>query len=352
MCRRGMGPGDRYITAAEAGTLFNVSLSTANSAMCMLAERKLLVRRRNSGSFGGPELKSPVSVGGPTVYVLWRSGLPEGFENIHADEMIRPLRKAMGTPRNIQLCFLSEGRELSHVRQVIKSAQDSASPFGVIACSCQREVYQYLIENGVPTVVLGTPYAGQGGRLMMEYLIRRGHDRVAVLFLTHHRQGDNDFLHGLHDAMSEARRLPNTLRVRTIPHDPIAVAAEVERLMAQPDRPTAVIAMFEQVGEITIDVASRMGLAVPDDVEVVFRARRPQAGKRPEHTQLQYAMSPFQFCEQAAAMLERLWRAVPLEQKRVVVPAELFERDSAYSDIPLDKELSHVREKGPCLHSH
>ena len=257
MCRRGMGPGDRYITAAEAGTLFNVSLSTANSAMCMLAERKLLVRRRNSGSFGGPELKSPVSVGGPTVYVLWRSGLPEGFENIHADEMIRPLRKAMGTPRNIQLCFLSE-----------------------------------------------------------------------------------------------VRRLPNTLRVRTIPHDPIAVAAEVERLMAQPDRPTAVIAMFEQVGEITIDVASRMGLAVPDDVEVVFRARRPQAGKRPEHTQLQYAMSPFQFCEQAAAMLERLWRAVPLEQKRVVVPAELFERDSAYSDIPLDKELSHVREKGPCLHSH
>jgi len=339
MRRRGIGPGDRYITAAEAGALFNVSLSTANSAMSVLAERKLLVRRRSSGSFGGPELKSPASVDGPTVYVLWRSALPEGFENIHADEMIRPLRKAMASLRNIQLCLLSKGRELSHVRQVIKLAQDSASPFGVIACSCPREVYQYLIENAVPTVVVGTPYAGQddlpsidsdhmqGGRLLMEYLIRRGHDRVAVLFLTHHRPGDNDFLHGLHDAMSEARRLPNALRVWTIPAEPLAVAAEAERLMAQPDRPTAVIAMFEQVGEITMDVASRMGLAVPDDVEVIFRARRPQAGKRPEHTQLRQAISAEQFCEQAGAMLDRIWQGLPLEQKRAVIPAELFERE-------------------------
>ena len=339
MRRRGVGPGDRYLTAAQAGNLFRVSLATANSAMCILAERKLLIRRRNSGSFGGPKLKSPVFVGGPTIYVLWRSDLPEGFEHIHSDEMIKPLRAAMGRTRNIQLCFLSEGHELSHVRQVIRSAQDSASPFGVIACSCPCEVYQYLIENGVPTVVLGTPYAGQddlpsidydhmqGGRLLMEYLIRRGHDRAAVLFLAHHRPGDNDFLDGLHDAMSRAQLLPNALRVRTIPSDPLAVAAAVERLMTQPDRPTAVIAMFEQIGEITIDVASRMGFAVPRDLEVVFRARRPQAGKRLEHTQLRHAISPDQFCEQAGAMLDRLWRVVPLEQKRVVIPAELFERE-------------------------
>jgi len=307
--------------------------------MCVLAERELLVRHRSRGSFGGPQLKRPASVGTPTVYILWRSDTSEGFESIHADETIRPLRKALGRAKNIQLCFLSEGKELSHARQVIKSAQDSASPFGVIACSCPREVYQYLIENGVPTVVLGTSYTGQddlpsidhdhlqGGRLLMEYLIRRGHDRAAVLFRDHHRPGDNDFLNGLHEAMSEARRLPNALWVRTIPFNPLAIEAEVKHLMSQPDRPTAVIAMWEQVGQITIDVASQMGFAVPRDIEVVFRICRPQAGTRLEHTRLRYTMSPSQLCEQAGAMLDRLWRAVPLEQKRVVIPAELFERE-------------------------
>ena len=69
MTDRGLGPGDRYMTAAEAGRLLNVSGASAHRAMVVLAERQLLVRR-SVGTFGGPKLKRRAVVGAPTVYIL------------------------------------------------------------------------------------------------------------------------------------------------------------------------------------------------------------------------------------------------------------------------------------------
>jgi len=341
MNRRALGPGDRYLTATEAGRLFGVSRDRANSAMCVLAERQLLVRHRCRGSFGGPKLKCLTAVGTPNVYVIRHAEYLARFEPIPVDIMLNPLRQTLGTTTNIHFCFMPDGQELSHVDQVIKSAQNSAGQLGVIACSCPRQVYQCLIDSALPTVITGTPYAGQdilpsvdidhvqGARLLMQYLIRRDHERVAMLILDGcHRPGNDDFLHGLHDVVSEAGRRPNTLRVRTVPSDPVAVAAEVERLMSQPDRPTALIAMWRRVGTIAIDVASKLGLAVPDDLEVVFSHCRSPSDEPVQHTQLRHAISPTEICEQAGAMLDRLWRGVPLEHKRVVVPAVLCERES------------------------
>jgi len=328
------------MTAAEAGRLFGVSCATANSAMCVLAERQLLVRHRSRGSFGGPKLERPTAVGAPSVCIIRRGDIPQAFEHVRSDEMISALRQTIDRTTNVQFCFPPDRGALDGIRPVIKAGQGSTQRFGVIARSCTCEVYQYLIDNAVPTVVLGTPFAGQddlpsidldnvqGGRLLMEYLIRCGHDRIGMLSLLDHLPGDNDFLHGLHDAMSEVGRLPNTLRSRIIPVDSLAVTAEVEHLIARPDRPTALIVRSDHVGAIAVDVASKMGLAVPGDIEIVFSDRRWQAGQRGEHTHLRHAMSIRQFYEQAGAMLDRLWRGVPLDKKHLVVPVTLCERES------------------------
>jgi len=342
MNRRGLGPGDRYLTAAEAGRLFGVGPATANSAMCVLAERQLLVRYRSRGSFGGPKLKPAAAVDAPSVCVITRGESMGIFESVRSDEIISALRQVIGGAANIQFCFSHDRDALSHIRPAIEAGQDATRRFGVIAWSYPRDVYQYLIDNAVPTIVLGTPYAGQdclpsidydnaqSGRLLMEYLIRRGHDRTALLTMTtpDARPGENDFFYGVGEAMSEAHRLPNTLRVRTLPRGLSGIAAEAKVLLAQPDRPTGVIARTEELAGIVIDVALTMGLAVPDDVEIVFKNRRPKTGQRIEQTQLHPAMNMSQFCEMAGAMLVRLWRGVPLEQKHVVVPVALCERDS------------------------
>ncbi len=337
--RRGLVPGDRYITASEAATCFNISQATANRAMALLAKREVLLRSRRNGTFIGPKLVPAAAVGAPIVYVIKRDDSTEAFDVVRSDEIIGALRQALGKSTNIQFCFPPDRSAVSHIRPTIKAEQDSPRRVGVIARSCTRDIYQYLIDNAVPTVVLGTPFVGQdelpsididnfhGGRLLMEYLIQRGHDRIAIPFIAEHRPGQDKFLHGLTDAMSEAGRLPNTLRVWTVPPDPLTVAVEIEHLLAQADRPKALIATSEQIGRIAIDVASKAGLAVPGNIEVVFKHHQLEADQRVAYTQLQYKSSLHDMCKQAGAMLERLWEGGPLEQKRVFVPAVLHERE-------------------------
>ena len=330
-------PGDRYITASEAAKLFNISQATANRAMALLAEREVLLRSRYNGTFVGPKVVRPATVDVPTVYVLMAG---HALKSIHADEALCALRQAIGGDLNVQFCFLHDGDPLTHIRSMIKSAHDSGGRFGIIVGSNTREVYQLLLDQAVPSVALGTPFAGQddlpsidhdhtqGGRLLADYLIRRGHDRMVMLMPIDARPGDADFLGGITDAMSEAGRPANALRVPMVPRDASGITAEVERLMTQPDRATGLIATSEQIGRITIDAASNMGLAVPGDVEVVFNNRQPEKSPLAEHTQLHHPVNLEQMCQQAGAMLDRLWHGLPLEQKHVVIPAELCERQS------------------------
>ena len=339
MHRRGLAPGDRYMTAAEAGRLFNVSRATADAAMSVLSDRRLLVRRRSQGSFGGPELKPPTTVGTATIYALTRAESSETIVSTAAHQMICGIRQAIGDTTNVQFCFLPEGEELNHLSQLMKSAQASPGRFGVIAASCARHVYQYLIDNAIPSVVLGTTYPGQDelpsidsdhiqvGRLLMDYVIRRGHQQAALLTLTNYLPGDNQFLSGIHDVMSEAGRLPNSLTVRLVPRDPADIEAEIQDLLSRPDGPTAVMTLSERVARIAIDAASRMGRAVPDDVEVLF-TRRTGDEQHVKHAYVRRNIDPLQTSRQAATMIDRMWQGLPLDQKRVVMHAELFEQNS------------------------
>ena len=49
--QRGLYAGDRYLTAPEAANLLDVSAGMAHRAMRVLAQRQMLVRRRNCGTF-------------------------------------------------------------------------------------------------------------------------------------------------------------------------------------------------------------------------------------------------------------------------------------------------------------
>ena len=48
---RGLRPGDQYLTAEKAGRALGVSTATASRAMKLMAERDMLIRYRNRGTF-------------------------------------------------------------------------------------------------------------------------------------------------------------------------------------------------------------------------------------------------------------------------------------------------------------
>jgi LacI family transcriptional regulator len=104
---------------------------------------------------------------------------------------------------------------------------------------------------------------------MTRYLLDLGHRRIGFIKGHPNHIASHDRFRGFCDALTEAGI------------DAAAAPAEQgyfsyrsgltagERLLAQPDRPTAIFASNDDMAAATISVAHRMGLVVPDDVSIV-----------------------------------------------------------------------------------
>ncbi len=277
--RRGLGPGDRYLTAAEAGCLLGVSTTTAGRAMKLLAERRKLVRRRNAGTFVGPGF-APASVTVRTVHVLMPAAV-RYTTGVVFDVLLDALRRSIERA-SIHVSFLPAEQELAFVREVIGPARESGQLTGIVAISCSHDVYRYLSDTGTPMVVFGTLYHDlrhlpsidldyhQSGRLLAEHLIQRGHRRLALLTNQLHRPGDDAFLEGVTSAMGEAGLPANALLVRTAAPDLSSVPGQVEQLLALPDAPTAIIARQRALARSVRDTLAKLCGPAGQKIEIVY----------------------------------------------------------------------------------
>jgi LacI family transcriptional regulator len=82
---------------------------------------------------------------------------------------------------------------------------------------------------------------------------------------------------GFRQAMAAAGAAVDEGLVRLGSYDPGLAAEQAERLLAGPERPTAVFAANDLSAIATIDVARRIGLRVPRDVSVVGFDDIPEA---------------------------------------------------------------------------
>ena len=280
---RGLGAGDRYMTAMEVGEKFRVSTTTAHRALRVLADRDAVIRRHNRGTFVGPSLgRQPDSqVRMLNVYVL----LPEDSgagSTVCCPEFIDGIRGQMpGT--NVQFSFLPSRDDVDYVHELLRSAGTGGQVAGIVAVSCGREVYRLLAEAGSPTVVFGSLYPGdvtlpsidednhEAGRLLMRYLIEKGHRRVALFTPADSRPGDNAFLDGIHEVLQQAALPHGTMVMRSLPHEQATTAAAAKELLGSSNRPTAFIVRAEPITRVVASVAAEMGLDLPEAVEVVFQ---------------------------------------------------------------------------------
>src|SRR5438094_5267354 len=101
---RGLLPGDRYLTAAEAGRELGVSAATANRAMRLLAARDVLNRERSRGTFIGPAVSSGHSFSVRTVFILMRLE-DKDYSTASSAAILDAVRVALGDV-NIQFAFV------------------------------------------------------------------------------------------------------------------------------------------------------------------------------------------------------------------------------------------------------
>ncbi len=274
---RQLGPGDRYMTADEAGQMLGVSLATANRAMQLLAKRDILVRRRSHGTFIGSrvDMKQPSQL--RTIHFL----LPADRSNcVTYDELAEGVSREVSLA-SVQFTRLPRDNTVHFVRDLIDRAAQAGNLLGVIAGSCPHGVYRYLQDQAVPAVVLGSLYRDtdrlpsldvdmrQAGRLMAEYLIARGHKRIALLAREQWSPGDNMFFESVTSAMSAAGLSHDSLVVRSMVDQREPAVHEVRHLLESDGRPTGFICRRRFFVQAVKTVAESLGLSVPDDVAIV-----------------------------------------------------------------------------------
>lgn len=334
--QRGLSVGDRYLTTEEISRSLGVGKAAAGKAMRNLAERGILVSRQRSGTFVGPGVNKRRQSKVQTIHVL----LPE--ENLAASHwsyqpFIAGIRQAI-PGINVQFTFVPETDPIPYVQELIDGAQAAGQLAGVVAVSCPLQIYRYLAELGVPAVVYGSldspnlaiasvdEDARESGRLLAQYLIDRGHRRMALLTATSGRPGDNAFFDGISSALTAAALPHNALVQRLTRGDIEALQTIAEEVFGQSERPTAVITRGILQADAVASIASQRGLKIPGDLEIVFD-HEDQTTPQIDMTSYPRVVPKLSFVEIAATIgniLKEMSQNVAKPPQNVIIPVELL----------------------------
>jgi DNA-binding LacI/PurR family transcriptional regulator len=281
--RRGLRPGDRYLTSQEAARLLEVSTGTAHEAMRVLVEKNVLDRRRKRGTYVGPAVEPPEIGRRSRVYVLSPSeGTRDPVYTSFSEAFYPAIAQALDGAA-LQLEFMPAADEMSFVRTLAHEAESSGDLAGFLLMRPSYEVQEFFQEHRgrLPAVVLGSVYPGITGlpwvdgdqgqiaRLAVECVLRRGHRRIAVLRNDHWAPGDNAFMSGLIETIETSRQHVDRLEICGLPPYERPIRHRVRELLSLDERPTAIIVHTAFQGSLLLDVVKELGLRIPDEVDVI-----------------------------------------------------------------------------------
>jgi DNA-binding LacI/PurR family transcriptional regulator len=333
--RRGLRPGEPYLTADGASKLLGVSRMTANRALNVLARRRLLVRHRSRGTFIGPEMVANGSQDAQCVhYLTFVDDNPA--HQLPVGRMLSGVQAAFGGV-SLKTQILPLTITTQQFRAELESLSYGSKTVGVVVTLGTRDIQQAAAESGLPVVVHGSVYPGidlpslevdqeQTGRLMAEQAIRMGHQRLVFIAREFWRRGDNLALDGIQRAAAAAGLGSDSVMVRNVSTDPHALHVGVEEILADIPRPAAFICRLPFFASAIAEVAKGLAFRIPEDIGIVYD-HTSEDGRPP----LSYPCVRTQYNIQEqmtimATMLKALADGKRPDPYRAVVPAE-FHKD-------------------------
>lgn len=338
--QRRLVPGSRYLTAEETARLLGTSVATANRALRVLADQEIVVRRKNSGTFVGPAVASFQTDDVQTVSILAPAFARSGA--VRFDLLIQSVVARLPDVADIRVSYIPAERSVDFVRGLLEPLRDSGKLAGVVAVSCPREVYRYLGENNYPMVVLGSLYADQpypsvdtdehqAGRMLTEYLIERGHKRIALFSDSEGCPGDSKFHDGVSEALTAASFPHNALIWRAPGLDPGVLKAQVDELLAAKERPTSILVRLTRWADEIAELVRARGLRVPEDIEIVFKGFALGEPGRSAFPHVRPCIPYREMADLVGQLLAQVRERRPIENPTIVIPYEL--RRSSNSGI-------------------
>ncbi|MCC6683046.1 MAG: GntR family transcriptional regulator [Phycisphaeraceae bacterium] len=228
--RRGLRPGDRYLTASEAGKQFDASEITIHRTMQLLADRDYLVRQRGSGTFVGSKFKSKHDDQCPlrVVHVVMSMDY-QRTATVPAEILIDRLGISM-PDAVVELHYVTVYDAMRHLDRIVERIRDDdRASEGIILIRSTRQMQLFAENCGLPAVVFGGVYPGVTclpwldidqeavGQTMARYVLANKPKRLLLLMRDDWRPGDNLLYQGVSDVLGKAGLSSDVLRVISIP---------------------------------------------------------------------------------------------------------------------------------------
>ena len=278
--QRCLKSGEPYMTSTQLAEQHGVSRATAHRAVRLLVAQDVLVARQGSGTYIGSSGVASDSRARMKSLII----LQAGYQSNHVLGVIGYLSghlHAFFKDYIIQSVSLPREGALAIAREVVGRSLEQGELGGVICISNGRDVYQYLIDAGVPTLVLGSLHSDQHslpsidadkkqmGSELFKYLFSRGHRKFILLQAAQGRAGAVIFQDRIVEELTEHGLPASALKVRLGFNDIEVIKNDLRDLLTSNEHPTGIIADSYVHALAAKDVIEDLGLRLGIDVDVV-----------------------------------------------------------------------------------
>lgn len=270
--RRGLLPGERYMTASEARHEFEASEISIHRAMQLLASQNYLVRQRGSGTFVGSRLKPKVKDACPLriVHVVMSMDY-QRTATVPAEILVDRLGVSM-PEATVEVHYVTPSDAMRHLDRILERIDpDEKASEGIILIRSSRTMQMYVEQSGVPAVVFGGIYPGVTrlpwldvdqdaiGRMMSRYAMKAKPKRLALLMRDDWRRGDNRLYQAIAREIGKGRYAFDALTVLSIPPESHHIAEELHAVLSEDDSIDAIMCRTHLYADVAAEVVESLG---------------------------------------------------------------------------------------------
>ena len=335
---RNLAPGDRYLTTTQTSKLLGVGNATANRALQLLERRRIITRQQRRGAYIArlPGHANEGGLGHVHFLVHQKFLRTEGIGN---DGVLIGMQEELpGVP--VQISFFPPAEETTFVQKLIHESLKSGRTDGFVLVRTSCEAQRAIAQSGLPAVVHGDVYPGNAalarvdrdmdaiGELLTDYLLKRGHKRLACFNRQQTLPGDQRTIGAIHRRLAKSKLLADAITLRFVPADDEVCLAEMRQLLRQPNPPTGLICRTVRMAEAARHVIREELNAPVGKFDVVVCDYFLRSNERAEFIYPRPVFSAEDMGRHIARLLSLQSKTNSAEPREVIIPVELWVPDT------------------------